>query len=335
VRLSEHPPCKAGISIAVHRLRLLSFLKWFFVTIAVESTILPSAVSSVQRDTAVKWTPARFSTLAALLLAGFFATRGAWDDIAHIASRDEEASHIWAVPFLAIWLAWIRRDVLFTALPRSDWLGPCLVAVGWAMSHWGFYGAKQSPWHLGALLVVLGCALSAAGSGVLLAIWPAVVVLLFIIPVPGMVRQQLSIPLERTTAAITSGALHLLGVPIERSGNVIIVNRIPVTVAEACNGLRMIFPLFLIVYVFCFMLPLQAWVRWVLLLTSPLSAVLCNVLRLLPTVLLYGYGSKHNADQFHNYSGWPMVVIAFFALMGLIKIIEWLGIPLMKPRAAI
>jgi exosortase len=302
------------------------------VTVAIESTVSPLLVPAMRPNALDAWTPARVVATLIFLAAGLFATRGAWDDIAHIAARDEEASHIWAVPFLALWLGWIRRDALRSISPRGDWLGPCLVAIGWAISHWGFYGAKQSPWHFGALLVLIGCAASIVGSHVLMTIWPAILVLLFLIPVPGMVRQQSSIPLERATAAITSGALHLLGVPIERSGNVIVVNRIPVTVAEACNGLRMIFPLFLIVYVFCFMLPLRSWVRWVLLLTSPLSAVICNVLRLLPTVLLYGYASKHSADQFHSYSGWPMVVIAFFALMGVIKLIEWVGFRVMEAK---
>ena len=267
------------------------------------------------------------------VIAGIVATRGAWEDILHIALRDEESSHVWLVPFLAGWLAWIRRKELSAVEPATSLWGPVLVAAGWAVSHWGFYGARQSPWHFGALLVAVGCLMTILGSRLLMVIWPAILVLIFIIPVPGMIRQQISIPLERATASVTTTLLGLTGAPVARSGNQILINGYPVTVAEACNGLRMIFPLVLIVYVFCFTLPLRAGARWVLLLTSPLCAIACNVIRLLPTVVLFGYASKNVADKFHDYSGWPMVSIAFLVLMGLVKVMQALNLPVMKKSA--
>ena len=203
----------------------------------------------------------QFIALLIFIAAGIFATRGAWEDIIHVATRDEEASHIWLVPFLAAWLAWVRRKNLAGLNPAPSVTGPILVGLGWWIGHMGFYGARQSPWHLGALLVAIGCAMTLLGMRIFQAIWPAVLVLLFVIPVPGMVRQQISIPLERATAWLTGGLLGIGGFPIVRSGNVITINGTPVTVAEACNGLRMVFPLFLIVYVFCFMLPLRTWLR--------------------------------------------------------------------------
>jgi exosortase len=280
------------------------------------------------------WNIARLIAAAALLAAGLFATRGAWEDILGIAQRDEEMSHIWLVPFLSLWLVWVRRRQLLATRPSSGGIfGPALIAIGWAISHWGFYGARQSPWHFGALLVCIGCIATAIGGRAMLAVWPAVLVLAFVIPVPGMVRQRISIPLEQITARLAAAILSFAGAPVGRTGNQILINGYPVTVAEACNGLRMVFPLFLVVYLFCFMLPLRAWVRWVLLLTSPLCAIVCNVLRLLPTVLLYGYASKTTADNFHDYSGWPMVTIAFFALMLIIMVLRKFGVPVMTPLA--
>ena len=277
-------------------------------------------------------TRARCVVAALFVIAGIVATRGAWQDILHIALRDEESSHVWLVPLLAGWLAWIRRKELSVTQPTTSLWGPVLVAVGWAVSHWGFYGARQSPWHFGALLVAIGCLTTILGSRLLRVIWPAILVLIFIIPVPGMIRQQISIPLERATASVTTTLLSLAGAPVARSGNQILINGYPVLVAEACNGLRMIFPLFLIVYVFCFTLPLRAAARWVLLLTSPLCAITCNVIRLLPTVVLFGYAPKKVGDIFHEYSGWPMVSISFLVLMGLVKLMQAMNLPVMiKP----
>jgi exosortase len=218
--------------------------------------------------------------------------------------------------------------------PASSLIGPILVAAGWALSHWGFQRAHQAPFQFGALLAAVGCVATALGPRVLMAVWPAVLVLVMVVPVPGMVRQRISIPLEQVTAILTTGILKLIGAPTDRSANQILINGYPVTVAEACNGLRMIFPLLLIVYVFCFLLPLRTWARIVLLLLSPAVAVACNVLRLLPTVLLYGYGSKTAADRFHEYSGWPMVAVAFFVLMGIRALLEAFGLQLMAKQTA-
>ncbi len=261
------------------------------------------------------WTGPRFGWVALFAAAGVLATRGVWEDIYRIAMRDEEASHIWLVPVLVGWLIWIRRSALAASSPRSSLVGPLLVAIGWAISHWGFHGPRQAPWHFGALLVVIGCVATLVGPGVLLKIWPALVVLAMIVPVPGMVRQRISIPLEQATAFITTGILKLFGAPVERFGNMITIRGYPVRVAEECNGLRMIFPLLLIVWVFCFTLPLRGGVRAILLITSPLSAIACNVIRLLPTVLVFGYASESAGRKFHDYSGWPMLPIAFLLLM--------------------
>jgi len=101
-----------------------------------------------------------------------------------------------------------------------------------------------------------------------------------------------------------------------------------VNVKEACNGMRMVFPLFLVVYVFCFSLPLRAIVRWFLLLLSPIAAIACNVIRLIPTVYIYFYSkSTTTADRFHDISGWLMVPLAFLLLMGLIAVLQKAACP--------
>jgi exosortase len=281
-----------------------------------------------------EWSMARLGMACLLVAAGAWAIRGAWSDILHLAWRDEESSHIWLVPFLAAWLVWVRRDELSKIAPRSSWLGPALVAGGSMMSRWAFTSVRHGPFQFSAVIILLGCVLSVLGPSVLRKAWPAVLVLVFLIPVPGMMREKIAIPLERATAAATTSVLHVSGFPVSRSGNQIQINKYPVTVAEGCNGLRMIFPLFLVVYVFCFTLPLRPWVRILLLITSPISAIICNVLRLIPTVLLYGYASKSSADTFHSLSGWPMVCIAFVALMGLIKLLQAMRIPVMNVAGA-
>jgi len=150
------------------------------------------------------------------------------------------------------------------------------------------------------------------------------------VPVPGMVRQQIALPLESWTAQISQALLETVGMDVERSGNLISVNGVPVSIAEACNGLRMVFALILVSYAFSFGLPLRNFVRVLVLLASPLAAILCNVVRIVPTAWLYGYHSKAMAGQFHDYSGWIMLPVAFGLLYGIIRIMKWALIPVTR-----
>jgi exosortase len=289
---------------------------------------------NIRRLSAYGWTP--WHAIGAVLMAalGFWATRQAWADILFIASKDEEASHIYLVPFVAAWMVWARRTRLRFCLPTGTWIGPVIVAAGWAASVFGFNHAMQSVWHAGAVAVVVGCVLSVLGKNVLFRFLPAFAVLVFLIPVPASIRQAIAVPLQTATAVATQALLETFGVPIERSANMLTINGHPVTVAEACNGMRMVFALVLVSYAFAYSMPLREPVRLLVLAASPLAAIVCNVIRLIPTVYLFGYGSHEIATKFHDFSGWIMLPVAFFMLLGVMRVLRWALVPVTKYNLA-
>jgi exosortase len=231
---------------------------------------------------------------------------------------------------VAAYLVWVRRVRFRFCTPTGTMIGPVLAAAGWGISAYGFYHNVQAFWHAGAVLAVVGCLLSVVGKNVLFRFFPAFAVLIFLVPVPGMVRQEIALPLQSWTAQIGQSLLEILGIETARSGNLLSVNGIPVAIAEACNGLRMVFALILVSYAFSFGLPLRNSVRFLVLLASPLAAIGCNVIRIVPTVWLYGYQSKQVADAFHDYSGWVMLPIAFAILYGIIRLLKWAMIPVTR-----
>ncbi len=263
-------------------------------------------------------------------LIGLWATRAAWADIYFIASVDEEASHIFLVPVVAAWMIWVRRSRLRYCPPAGTFVGPPLVAAGWLMSVYGYNHAMQALWHAGAVTVVLGCVFSVLGKNILFRFIPAIAVLAFLVPVPGTIRQGIAWPLQTATAQVTHALLETLGVPIELNGNTLMINGQSVAVAEACNGMRMVFALVMVSYAFAFSMPLRNSVRAVVLLASPLAAMVCNIIRLIPTVWFYGYASKGFATKFHDISGWIMLPVAFFMLLGIIRALRWALVPVAR-----
>jgi exosortase len=133
---------------------------------------------------------------------------------------------------------------------------------------------------------------------------------------------------------VTHATLELIGVAAVQDGSVLIINGEQVAVGEACNGMRMVFALTLVVYAFAFGTPLRPGTRAVLLLLSPATALVCNVVRLVPTSLFYGYASPDAAQWFHDLAGWVMLPVALFMLLGLLRAFKWLEFPVTSYRLA-
>ena len=220
----------------------------------------------------------------------------------------------------------MRRGRFRYCLPRPTFLGPLCVALGWLISTWGYYHAVQSFWHGGAVLIVIGALLSVVGRDLLLRFAPAFAVLVFLVPIPGSIRQKFAIPMQEATAKATQTVFDILGEPIQRTGNQLSINGTIVNVAEACNGMRMVFTLILVSYAFAFGEPLRGYVRVLILAASPLSAIVCNVIRMVPTIWFFGH-IKSIAEPFHNIAGWIMLGIAFLLLMAIIRLLKWALIP--------
>jgi exosortase len=259
----------------------------------------------------------------ALVALAVAVTSDIWADIFAIATRDEESSQVLLVPLVVAWLVWVRRDRWRDCRVRQTWIGPPLVAVGWLLSTIGYHHAIQSFWHGGAVLVAVGCFLTVVGSDLLRRFLPVFVVLVFLIPVPGMARQQIAIPLQAVTAQLTQIACEILGFDVGRTGNVLNLNGVDVEVAEACNGMRMVFALILVSFAFAYGTKMPNYARLLIVLGSPLAAVLCNVIRLIPTVWLYGNLPEQVAVRFHDMSGWVMLPIAFLLLLGFTRLVRW------------
>ena len=93
----------------------------------------------------------------------------------------------------------------------------------------------------------------------------------------------------------------------------------------------MIITLMIVAYLYAFITPLRAYVRVLLLLATPLLAVICNVIRLVPTVWMFAHASRETAERFHDIGGWVMLVFAFLLLMGGVHLLRWLMLPVDLP----
>jgi exosortase len=305
-----------------------------FDAVQTEDTVSAATAPARLRlpDASQRWNTVS-AIAAAIVLVGVSVglARQAWHDLVFIGKSDPESSHVLLVPVVFLWLAWHRRHRLKLCESRHRWVGTLAIALGWILWSTGYRFSIQVFWHSGAVLMALGAFLTVAGADLLWAFLPAFGALIFLLPVPGTGRELVALPLQRVTAHATQITAELVGINIQRTGSLLRINGVDVAIAEACNGMRMVFTLLLACYVFAFVTPLRWPVRLLILILSPLVAVATNVVRLVPTVWAYGHASREAAERFHDATGWAMLVVAFLGLMGFVRVLRWAGVSVDPP----
>ncbi len=131
------------------------------------------------------------------------------------------------------------------------------LAVGWTV--W-WYGYLTDPviWRAGAVLIAVASFMAAVGLDASIKLAPAILACVFLIPVDPTGHYHIAQPLETATAFAAQRACDLFGMNVDRSGNLLSINGVDVTIAEACNGIRMVLTLFMVCYVVAFTLPLKS-----------------------------------------------------------------------------
>lgn len=276
------------------------------------------------------WRTVDLLALIGLVCVAVAASWNAWTDMFNQGLTDPEQSHVLLALPVAAWLAWLRRGRLIRCRPSASLLGPVVILAAWGIGEIGLRTSRDLLWHFSALLLLLGCVLSVGGWKPIVKLIVPATALLFLLPVPAEIRLRIAQPLQEVSAQCSQYLLDLFGVPVVRSGNALIINGHNVVIAEACNGMRMVAALFVVTYTFAFSIPARPMVRTLLLASSPLLAVVVNILRLMPTVMFYGYASEDTAKTFHDLSGWFMMVVALVVLWAIMRLLRWMELPVLN-----
>ncbi len=260
-----------------------------------------------------------------------------WPQIADVAGQVvslPDRGYIAFVPAVSLYLVFIRRSrIRVRTKTGGEFIGLFLVAASLLCSWYGHDRDLLVLWHAAPVVAFTGLLIANFGLERVLSFGPAVVVLLGLIPVPGFLRQILAVPLQGMATSITALILQELGFDAVRTGNLIELNGVQVAVGEACDGMRLLFPLAIVMYAFVYSLPLRTGFRVLLLIMCIPAALLCNVIRLVPTALCYGY-FPDRAASVHDVGGWFMIPLAIALLVGFLQLLKWLDFPVSRFRLA-
>jgi len=249
--------------------------------------------------------------------------------------RNDDYSVGMLVPLVALYLLWRDRHKLAQCR-----VAPCFWAVGvLILAHgartYGLLFLYESLQRYSMVLAIVGLVLLVAGWAVFRRTFWILLFLLLMVPLPGRVHNLISGPLQSLAASGSVFLLEAFGVTVSQDGHVIMLaGRVPLAVAEACSGLRMLTAFMVVAATMAFLVNRPRWQKAVLVISSIPVAIACNLVRLCVTAVLYLLVSSEIAERFfHDFAGWTMMPLAIFALLGELWIMKRLVIPDKDPRA--
>ena len=225
------------------------------------------------------------------------------------------------IPF-SCYLAWIRREMVVGQTLKGSFWGIVFVAVAVAMQCFSAYISDPILAPLSIVPCLAGIALLMGGPRAIGWLWPSLLMLGFMIPLPNFMDSWGTLAMQRISTTASTFVLQTLGVPAVAYGNVIVMTNTELGVEEACSGLRSAM-LFLAVCVGASLMIKGTPERIVLALGAIPAAIVANVMRIVLTGLIYQYSSHKLAEAvFHDFFGYLMFPLATGMAWGLLRLTQ-------------
>lgn len=225
-------------------------------------------------------------------------------------------SYGFLVPIFAAYLVWARRKTLLNTNIAPAWGGVAVVALGLVVLLLGVYGAELFLSRISLVILLAGLVLSFGGWQLLKELRFPLLVLILAIPIPAIIFNQITFPLQILASKLASALLPVFGVPVLREGNVIELSVMKLEVAEACSGIRSLMSLFAMAIFYGYFLEKSTLRRVILALASIPIAIAANAVRIFGTGLCVQYWDPDKAvGFFHEFSGWVIFLVSLSCLL--------------------
>jgi exosortase len=164
------------------------------------------------------------------------------------------------------------------------------------------------------LISLVGMLLVMGGTTLVRKLTFPLVLLLFMIPIPGVIYNEITFPLQLFASQVAESVLSLLGIPVLRDGNILELANQKLSVAEACSGIRSLLSLSFLSLVYAYFFDSKVWMRWALLIGTVPIAILANAGRVTITGILAERNPELAEGLFHEMEGWVIFMIAMVML---------------------
>ena len=266
----------------------------------------------------------------ALLIAAALAAVGLFHDGAAAllaAWATPEYTHGPVIPLLS---AYLFAHQLKAYPPRPGpvadrWPGVAVVGLSLLFAVAGTWTGVPDIIAYGLIVWIAGVILISCGWERGRHFWPAVFHLVFMLPLPGFIHYHVTSELQLFSSWVGVEMIRMAGVPVLLDGNIIALGAFTLAVAEACSGLRYLFPIMSFSYVFAKLYKGPNCQKAVLLLAAAPSTVAMNTVRIaIIGVMVDRFGISHAEGLSHFLEGWVIfltcVILLFLLAWAMLKL---------------
>lgn len=277
---------------------------------------------SIGRSSRYPYPP--LAVAAAVSLAFLLLFHGTLRDLLLDWTKDPDYGHGLLLLPVATYLAWRHRI-------SGDWVpsrvaGAVILAAAVALLWLGTIAAEYFTRRFAVLLALFGLVVYYRGWRQARVWWLPFALLLVTIPIPAVVLNTVTLPLQLLASRVAVALLQFRHVPAELAGNIIILPGTQLFVAEACSGLRSISALAAMSLLMGGTLLTSFRGRAILLLSTLPAALAANALRVFVTgYLVYFVGPQAAEGMLHQSAGIGVFLLALgfvAAFMSLLRRLE-------------
>jgi exosortase len=247
---------------------------------------------------------------------------------------DPDMGHGFFVPLVAGFIVWQKRTELLALKPSPNWWGLALVIYGGLQLYIATLGAELFLARSAFVISIIGIVLLLGGVQWIRALAFPLFLLFFMIPIPTVVYNSITFPLQLLASRVSTQALDWMQIPVLREGNVLELAQQKLSVVEACSGIRSLLSLTFLSLVYGYFFERKIWMRIVLFFATIPIAIVANASRVTLTGVLTEYKPELAEGFFHTASGWVIFMVALAILIVLHQILNWGYWMLHRRRAA-
>jgi len=226
--------------------------------------------------------------------------------------KDDNYSHGFLIVPLALFFVWERRQRFVQAPPNPSLWGVVFFLLGIVATVLNMHPFVN---RMAMLLCLAGGLLFIFGWRRLKVMTFPIAFLLLMIPLPAVIFNPVTFPLQLLSSRFGEWALTACRIPVLREGNIIQLANTSLEVAEACSGIRSLISLLTLAIVYGYFVESRIWIRIALALAAVPVAIAANACRVAGTGLAaHYYGAEAAEGFFHAFSGWLVFVVAFAML---------------------
>jgi len=223
----------------------------------------------------------------------------------------------------------LQRKRLTEVSSGERWIGLGILLVGLLVRLYASYYDMNPLDRVTYVVALLGVCQLVGGTSLLRWAGPPLGFLVFMFPLPSVIEGPILLTLQKGAAIASEWTLQLLGVPALRDGNRIMIDQLPLEVADACSGLRMGTIFGAMAVAMAMIIDRPWWDRLTILLSAIPIALLTNVIRISATALLFMAFPENDMVHrtVHDWAGFAMMPIALGFLWLELQLLSKITVP--------